>query len=65
MALADSELKDEIVAQLERKGFVTTGQFAKSADLAEAVAIAVVKIMTRDAEVVVTSGSSAGTYKIS
>ena len=65
MALSSSSLKSKIVTQLEAKGFVTTGEFAKSADFAEAIAIAVVAEITENAQVVVTSGSSAGTYKVS
>ncbi len=65
MALDPSSLKAKIVAQLEAKGFVVTGEFAKSADMAEAIAIAVVAEIIENAQVVVTSGSSAGTYKVS
>ncbi len=64
MALSDSSLKSKIVTELEARGFVTTGEFAKGADLAEAIAKAVVAEITENAQVNVTSGSSAGAYKI-
>ncbi len=65
MALSDSSLKSQIVTELEARGFVTTGEFAKSADFAEAIAVAVVEEITQNAQVEVTAGSSAGVYPVS
>ncbi len=64
MALDPDSLKEKVVTELKSKGFVTEGKFAKSGDLAEAIAKAVVAEIIENGEVVVTSGSSAGKYKI-
>jgi hypothetical protein len=64
MALSRSALKAKIVKQMEGKGFVTEGEFARAAQMAEAIANAVVDEITSNALVVVTSGSSAGSYKV-
>ncbi len=65
MALSDSVLKDLIVTEMRSRGFVTTGEHARSEQLAEAIAKAVVSHITSSATVSVTSGSSAGAYKVS
>ncbi len=65
MALSDSSLKGKIISQLEEHGFDTKNQFSKSADLAEAIAKAVVEEIKNNAEVTVSGGSSAGVYKVS
>ena len=65
MALSSQSLTTKIVAELESKGFVTQGEHAQIANLAEAIALAVVDEMTNNAQVVVTKGSSAGSYKVS
>ncbi|WP_027696711.1 hypothetical protein [Vibrio litoralis] len=64
MPISNSSLKAKIVTQMKGKGFVTEGEFAKSADLAEAIANAVVDEITSNAVVVVNKGSSAGSYKV-
>lgn len=64
MALSDSILKSMIVSELQAQGFVTGGEHARSEQLAEAIAKAVVAHITAAAEVPVTSGSSAGSYKV-
>ncbi len=65
MALSDSSLKSRLVNELEARGFVTTGEHAFAAKMAEAIAVAVVAEITSNAQVQVTGGSSAGTYKVS
>lgn len=65
MALSKASLKTKIVNEMKAKGFVTDGEFAKSADLAEAIANAIVDEITANASVVVNKGSSTGSYKIS
>lgn len=64
MALSDSSLKQKILDEMKALGFVTTGEFAKNADFAEAIAKAVIAEITENAQVVVASGSSAGTYDV-
>ena len=65
MALSNSVLKDLIIAECQAQGFVTTGPHAQIEKLAEAIANAVVSHVTSAAVVTVTSGSSAGPYKVS
>ncbi|MBP3142240.1 hypothetical protein ACTFQF_14180 [Aliivibrio fischeri] len=65
MPLSNDSLKAKIVKEMNGKGMVTDGEFAKAADLAEAIAIAVVDEITANAEVIINKGSSAGTYKVS
>lgn len=64
MALSPQSLKGKIVAEMINKGFVVEGEFARSAELAEAIANAVIEEITTNALVNVTSGSSAGSYKV-
>ena len=65
MALNDSALKSLIVANLGAAGFDVQNQHAKTAELAEAIAKAVVTHITANAQVTVTGGSSSGTYTVS
>ncbi|MUK41009.1 hypothetical protein A6E05_05815 [Aliivibrio sp. 1S165] len=65
MALDKGSLKVKIVKEMNGKGMVTEGEFAKAADLAEAIANAVVDEITANAMVVVDAGSSAGSYQVS
>lgn len=65
MALSKSALKSKIVKEMNARGFVTDGEFAKGADLAEAIANAVVDEITTNAMVTVDKGSSAGSYQVS
>jgi len=65
MALSDSSLKTKIVAELQAQGFDTGNEFAKTQQMAEAIAKAVVDEITSNAEVVVAGGSSAGSYQVS
>ncbi|WP_417536831.1 hypothetical protein [Methylophaga sp.] len=64
MALSAGTLKLLIVSECEAQGFVSTGEYARISQLAEAIANAVVKHITEAASVPVTSGSSAGAYKV-
>ncbi|MDD9154962.1 hypothetical protein PVK64_01985 [Aliivibrio sp. S4TY2] len=65
MALSKDSLKSKIVKEMNGKGMVTEGEFAKAADLAEAIANAVIDEITSNAMVIVDKGSSAGAYKVS
>ncbi|AUR95220.1 hypothetical protein BCS84_06350 [Vibrio cyclitrophicus] len=65
MAISKGSLKQKIEAELKAKGFVLDGEFAMAGMMAEAIANAVVDEITQNAEVKVTGGSSAGTYKVS
>lgn len=64
MALSDSSLKTKIISELQAKGFDTGNEFAKTQQMAEAIAKAIVDEITSNAEVTVTGGSSAGSYKV-
>jgi hypothetical protein len=65
MAISKGSLKQKIETELKAKGFVLDGEFAMAGMMAEAIANAVVDEITKNAEVQVTGGSSAGTYKVS
>ncbi len=64
MAISKGSLKQKIETELKAKGFVLDGEFAMAGMMAEAIANAVVDEITQNAEVQVTGGSSAGTYKV-
>lgn len=64
MPISNDSLKAKIVKGMNGKGMVTDGEFAKSADLAEAIANAIVDEITTNGLVVIDKGSSAGSYKI-
>lgn len=64
MALNGSSLGDKICAELEAAGFAPQGQHQVSKPFWDAIGKAIVKHIQADAEVPVTSGSSAGTYKV-
>lgn len=65
MAISKGSLKQKIEIELKAKGFVLDGEFAMAGMMAEAIANAVVDEITQNAEVQVTGGSSAGTYRVS
>lgn len=65
MALTKPSLKQKLETELKAQGFVLGGEFAMAGKFAEAIANAVVDEITQNAQVEVTSGSSAGTYKVS
>lgn len=63
MALDDTALSSAIQTELEAGGFKMNDEDLKR--LADAVATAVVNHITSSADVVIPSGSSAGTYPVS
>lgn len=65
MALSKASLKEKLETELQAQGFVLDGEFAMAGRFAEAIANAVVDEITQNAQVPVTGGSSAGTYKVS
>ncbi|WP_318464751.1 hypothetical protein [Photobacterium leiognathi] len=64
MALSKESLKVKLEGELKAQGFVLDGEFAMAGRMAEAIAKAVVDEITQNAQVPVTGGSSAGTYKV-
>ncbi len=64
MAMSKASLKEKLENELQAQGFVLTGEFAMAGKMAEAIANAVYDEITQNAEVPVTSGSSAGTYSV-
>ena len=64
MPISNDALKAKIVKEMNAKGMVTEGEFAKAADLAEAIANAVVDEIITNGLVVIDKGSSIGSYKI-
>lgn len=64
MAITNTSLKNKIETELVAKGFVLTGEHSRISELAEVFANAVVDEITSNAEVVVTGGSSDGTYQV-
>ncbi|MDW1940881.1 hypothetical protein R7Q10_02565 [Vibrio sp. Vb0599] len=64
MAVSVEATKEELIKELEARGFVTQGPFARNAPFMEAIAATLQTIITRDMEVKVTSGSSKGIYKV-
>ncbi|WP_019615469.1 hypothetical protein [Psychromonas ossibalaenae] len=64
MPLSKSSLKEKFETELKAQGFVLEGEFAMTSKFAEAFANAVVDEITENALVPVTSGSSAGNYKV-
>ncbi|MEL4300080.1 hypothetical protein ACE02Z_00475 [Shewanella xiamenensis] len=65
MALSNGSLEAKIISELQAQGFTTTGEYAFAGKMAAAIAKAVTDEITANADVVVTAGSSAGTYKVS
>lgn len=64
MALSKSQLKNRIVAEMEAMGANSTGEHSWVEKMAQALANAVVDEIQSNAQVPVTGGSSAGTYKV-
>lgn len=64
MALSSGSLENKIVSELQARGFITEGEHAKAALMAAAIAAAVIDEITSNAQVVIASGSSAGTYAV-
>ncbi|KEK29145.1 hypothetical protein [Shewanella xiamenensis] len=65
MALSNGSLESKIINELQAQGFTTDGTHAFAGKMAAAIAKAVIDEITANADVVVTAGSSAGTYKVS
>jgi len=65
MPLSKSSLKQKLETELKAQGFELGGEFAMAGKFAEAIANAVVDEITQNAQVPVTSGSSAGSYNVS
>lgn len=64
MALSKAQLKSRIISEMQAQGATATGEHSWVNRMAEAIANAVVDEVQSNAEVPVTSGSSAGTYKV-
>ena len=64
MPLNAEALESAIISKLKSEGFVTNNQYAKTEKMAKAIAEAVVEHITANAQVVIESGSSAGTYGV-
>ena len=64
MALNKDSLKFKIESELKAQGIVLDGEHARASIIAIAVANAVVDEITQNGQVVVASGSSAGSYSI-
>ena len=64
MAITKASLKTKLEAELTAQGFQLTGEFAMASKMAEAIANAVIDEITQNAQVVVTKGSSAGSYQV-
>ncbi|MUK70180.1 hypothetical protein [Aliivibrio fischeri] len=65
MASNDKDLQAFLEEELKAEGFVLDSEFAMAGKFAKAVAKAVVKERTQNAEVIIDKGSSAGAYKVS
>ena len=65
MPLSKSSLKQKLETELKAQGFELGGEFAMAGKFAEAITNAVVDEITQNAQVPVTSGSSAGSYNVS
>lgn len=64
MALSKEQLKWRIVAEMEALGASATGEHSWVERFAEAIANAVVDEIQSNAEVPISGGISAGTYKV-
>lgn len=64
MALSKAQLKSRIVSEMQAQGATASGEFSWVNRMAEAIANAVVDEVQSNAEVPVTTGSSAGNYKV-
>lgn len=64
MALSKNSLQQRIIAAMESYGAKASGEYSWVNRLADAIATAVVDEIQQNAEVPVTGGSSAGTYKV-
>jgi len=65
MALSKSSLKGRVESELVAVGFDISNEHCASSKMAQAIANAVIDEITSNGQVVVTGGSSSGTYKVS
>ncbi|MEZ8483110.1 hypothetical protein [Vibrio splendidus] len=65
MALDSDKTTEKALTKLQGAGFVVDGEFSRQRDFVKAIVEAVMEDIKADAEVQVTGGSSAGTYKVS
>lgn len=64
MALSESSLTSKICANLTANGFVIDNEHSRQREFVAAIAKAVVDEIQANAQVPVSGGSSAGTYKV-
>lgn len=64
MALDSDKTTDKALTKLQEAGFVVDGEFSKQREFVQAIVEAVIEDIKDDAEVAVTGGSSAGSYKV-
>ncbi len=64
MPLSKDQLKGRIVSEMQAIGASTAGPHSWVERMADAIATAVVDEIQQNAQVPVTAGSSAGTYKV-
>lgn len=64
MALDSEKTTEKALTKLTAAGFVVDGKFSKQREFVQAIVEAVYEDIKADAEVPVTGGSSAGTYKV-
>lgn len=64
MALSKEATKAELLKELKAEGFILEGQYSQNSPLMKAIAAAMVTVITRDAQVIIDTGSSAGDYKV-
>lgn len=64
MALDSSKTTEKAIAKLKGAGFVVDGEFSRQQEFVKAIVEAVIEDIKADAEVSISSGSSAGTYSV-
>lgn len=65
MALSSSKVTNSVMNKLRSNGFATDNNHAKQEEMVKAIVEALIESIQSDAQVIVASGSSAGTYKVS
>lgn len=65
MALDPQSISSIAMQKLQSKGFVIDEKHSKQSVMVQAIVEAVIEAIKNEAEVKVTSGSSAGSYKVS
>ncbi|ELI1830352.1 hypothetical protein RQV58_002725 [Vibrio fluvialis] len=64
MALDSNKTTEKAIAKLKGAGFVVDGEFSRQQEFVKAIVEAVIEDIKADAEVSISSGSSAGTYSV-